>query len=626
MAERIQNNECSDLHLAIVVPTIVLMHQWYDEFQKHSNLPMNIIGMLGGGYRDSFTEGKRVLISVLAGAKDYLNKNVRDSKIGDKLMLVVDECHRAAAGEVSKVFKTPRRYNLGLSATPETAWAENYSETAPGKELGDIFYELSFEEALHLEIIPPFTIYHYGFLLSPQERQKYDELSRQISNAEQELKARAPEKMQSGNAFFSWIQSGINAGSDYSSLAQAFLNKTSLRDELLYNMSARREATLDIIKNELKTKPDAKIIIFHERIDSINELYLFLIKNKISTVIDHSELPNSYRQESLSMFHKDYAQVLVSAKALIEGFNCPATDVGIIVASTESVRQRIQSIGRILRKHGNEKSSRIYVLYAKDTKNEMIYKKNDWNDLIGLDCNRNFIWQKNTALTPIPMIKPLPDDTQIDPESLIEGIEYPGQYEGEEYSCDTSLNIKNSSGLYALNMDDIAKKIINIKRQAGKFKVTYTCNYVLARIPRGDNWETVFITRLEDSIKFQSNPLHGSSQNYDLSSWANSNEPGTILPVQDVVVQESLKYSQRRGGIIIKPVMGGQKFARFSNRANNKNMGLDAENLVAAIKGLISKGIFVNRFAITSDNIAIFRTKGVLKLLYKLSEGLEFPD
>src|SRR5262249_37792876 len=49
IAEQLQNRKDRDLRVAIVVPTIVLMNQWYEEFEQRSNLPMWAVGRLGGG-------------------------------------------------------------------------------------------------------------------------------------------------------------------------------------------------------------------------------------------------------------------------------------------------------------------------------------------------------------------------------------------------------------------------------------------------------------------------------------------------------------------------------------------------------------------------------------------------
>ena len=68
IAELVQNTEDKELRLVIIVPTIVLMHQWYDAILEHGNLPAEAIGRLGGGYDEDFGGGRRILVTVLASA------------------------------------------------------------------------------------------------------------------------------------------------------------------------------------------------------------------------------------------------------------------------------------------------------------------------------------------------------------------------------------------------------------------------------------------------------------------------------------------------------------------------------------------------------------------------------
>ena len=56
--------------------------------------------------------------------------------------------------------------------------------------------------------------------------------------------------------------------------------------------------------------------------------------------------------------------ILVTCKALDEGLNVPNTTVGVIVASTKSIRQRIQRMGRILRTADNKEKGTIISLYT----------------------------------------------------------------------------------------------------------------------------------------------------------------------------------------------------------------------------------------------------------------------
>ena len=105
-------------------------------------------------------------------------------------------------------------------------------------------------------------------------------------------------------------------------------------------------------------------------------IFAMLRKEGVPVVAENSQLPDSLRAESLHLFRIGAARVLVSARSLIEGFDVPAADVGIIVASSSSVRQRIQTLGRILRKKpGENRAAVLHVLYMAETTDEMIYEK-----------------------------------------------------------------------------------------------------------------------------------------------------------------------------------------------------------------------------------------------------------
>ena len=98
-------------------------------------------------------------------------------------------------------------------------------------------------------------------------------------------------------------------------------------------------------------------------------------ENNLPVVLEHSDLSKRLRDENIDLFRRDIAKIIVSAKSLVEGFNVPSADLGIIAASSGSPRQRIQSLGRLLRKSGKDDSlATVFVLYIKDTEDEAIYQ------------------------------------------------------------------------------------------------------------------------------------------------------------------------------------------------------------------------------------------------------------
>jgi len=632
IAELLQNTEDKEFRLVIVVPTIVLMHQWYDAIVEHGNLPAQAIGRLGGGYDENFRDGRRILITVLASASEQLAKVVQDANVADHLLLVADECHRAGASEMSSVFKTKRRWSLGLSATPEREDDDDagYDKSLLGKKLGPIIYEFTLADALREGLVPKFTINHYGLNMTATERQRYEALSRSITDAMSQL--RGQRDARSDGDFFSWARSvaSRNQG-DIGTIAMRFVSDTSKRRELLNHLEARHDAVIQLIDQEFRINPDARVILFHESITDVMHLFSCLWRRGLKAIAEHSELPTSMRETGLDHFRKGIARIIVSARSLIEGFNVPAVDVGIIVASSGSVRQRVQSLGRMLRRHrgpsGEEKTSCIHVLYAADSSEESIYSKLDWNETTGVDRNRYFLWdlQSDPRIQDGPPRTPLPTEAQIDANSLEPGRGYPGRYEGAELSCDSQRNVSNADGQYAVDTADLAEAVLRIKPSGGKFRVTPKRHFVLVRVPADDEWETLYVTQLARPLRFDV-PSRKSESNDEAIQWASNARTADPYPFGRLtLVDEGLRFKQKSGGVISKRVRGGEVFARCGDNAEDARKGADAARLVAAIKQLHQSGKKVNRIEINAARHVIYREAGQPYFICALDEGLEFP-
>lgn len=630
IAEAVQHTLEPDLRVAVVVPTIVLMHQWYDAILRHGNIPKEAIGRLGDGYEGDFEGARRILIAVLASATRQLPRLVKKANAGQHLLLIADECHRTGAKEMSQVFKTQRRWSLGLSATPEREddVDADYDKSLLGRQLGPIIYQFNLADAVREGLVPKFVISHYGLPMLPEERSRYEALSRSITDAMSQLRTqREPE-----GDFFTWARNVAtrNKG-ELGAIAMRFVTDTAKRRDLLNRLQARHRAVEALIQQEFAINKDARIILFHESINEVMELYLRLRALGFPVVMEHSELPGSIREAGLDLFRRGTAKIIVSARSLIEGFNVPAVDVGIIVASSGSVRQRIQSLGRVLRRHrgrdGEEKTSCIHVLYAADSAEEHIYGKLDWDETTGVDRNRFFLWNVDEApiSQPGPPRTPLPSEEQVHSEGLVPGDPYPGRYEGMELSCDTRGNISNAAGQFAADTGSLAAAILKVKGRAGRFRVTPRRHFVLVRVPADEDWQTLYVTHLPKPLRF----VEASSASADLSEarrWQEQANPGDDYPFAGIALCENgLRFKQRAGGLIGKKIRGGENFALQGDQAIDPVKGADATRLIHAIRALRKAGKDISRVAINAVGHAVYREGGQLFFICALNKGLEFP-
>lgn len=240
-----------NLRAAIVVPTIVLQNQWYDEIINNSNLPPQMIGRLGGDHKDQFSGQIKILICVLNSAALYLPPRLAaESKQEHNLLLIADECHKAGASFMQKIFLTKRAYNLGLSATPperedqyDTGQTDiaHYNQSLLGQELGPIIFELTVKEALQQGILPEFEIHHYGLSLTMEEREKYENLSRRIRDTTKELKQLGHHYGIHDSNIPRRAQELAKRQDELGLVAKQHLYLTNQRRHLLYNSASRQK-------------------------------------------------------------------------------------------------------------------------------------------------------------------------------------------------------------------------------------------------------------------------------------------------------------------------------------------------------------------------------------------------
>jgi hypothetical protein len=292
---------------------------------------------------------------------------------------------------------------------------------------------------------------------------------------------------------------------------------------------------------------------------------------------------------SLDLFRKGIARVVISARSLIEGFNVPAVDVGIIVASSTSVRQRIQSMGRVLRRHktagGEEKNPSIHILYVRNTVDEFIYEREDWGRLTGVERNLYYTWDttKEPELQPGPPRVCLPPDYEVDASCLKPDDVYPGRLEGELHFCDSQGNIRDHRDRQIVNPKPVYDAVREVLGRPGRFYVTPQKHYCLVRVLGGDEWETRFVTALHAPLALADAPS-GAQSTVNRTEWLRAANPGDPYPFELQEPTQKLKFSQKQGGVIAKKVHRAEFFALVSGEARNEQKGRDGVATVSETK------------------------------------------
>jgi superfamily II DNA or RNA helicase len=105
-----------------------------------------------------------------------------------------------------------------------------------------------------------------------------------------------------------------------------------------------------------------RAVVFHERVDAADKILQLLAKRGHRATIYHAGIGSAIRRDNLRLFRKGVFDVLVCCRALDEGMNVPEASVAVVASSTASHRQRVQRLGRILRKAKGKYAATVYTL------------------------------------------------------------------------------------------------------------------------------------------------------------------------------------------------------------------------------------------------------------------------
>lgn len=394
-----------NLKIKIIVPKIFLVYQWKNVLRTELSVPTDEIGCYYGKCKD--ISNKKYVIYVINSARYSISRHIiKDLHNGKSIFLIADECHHYSSMENFRIFDfypaLPKYrgafYSLGLSATPKTSEEGNALEPFLGKEI----YKYGFSNALEANIISDFSIFHIGVHFTAAENDAYAEYTESLALFLIKLKQLCPAlKKIEPSHFFAKLQNLAKSKNErISSLANSILMITYKRKEIVYLAEARIDCVNNLID---RLRDDSKIIIFGERIEVADIIYKQLsLRYPAQIGRYHSQMDEQSKKNSLAQYQSSEIRILVSCRALDEGLNIPETDVGIILSSTASTRQRIQRLGRILRKVSDKHTAYLYSLYVHES-NEGNYTYNEFDHSkvhhLSFDSiSHNFIFPEYEAL------------------------------------------------------------------------------------------------------------------------------------------------------------------------------------------------------------------------------------
>ena len=372
-----------DIMVRIVVPTIPLAHQWETALLHQAGSEKWRPGFFGGGKRDD--PERRVMIYIINSARDTLAGHIRrDLALQRHVFLICDECHHYTSKENRKIFGFVEDLNessdrleslylcLGLSATPFGTSNDEVLLRSLGKEI----YEYGFDAAVKEGIISPFTVCEVSASFFADERQEYADLTYRIGRALVQLLREHPElKKLRERREKSFIRAVMRiareADMDPEETACAYLMLTWQRKEISTLARARISCCLSILS---QLRRDDRVLIFCERITQAEEM-AGQIRRAFGNVcgIYHSQMTKEARARVLSEFRNQSFRILVSCRALDEGIDVPDANIGIVLSSTAVERQRVQRLGRVIRRAQGKAAACLYYIYIRESTDDAAF-------------------------------------------------------------------------------------------------------------------------------------------------------------------------------------------------------------------------------------------------------------
>lgn len=431
--ERLDRKLGGRLLVRIVVPTATLMLQWNKELREHLEAsqrvcsrrdlsqkdisegeavrgreyyeegpdgcgkgelsgkipnPQALIGLRGGGYKG--VQECKYMIYVINSARYELARQILARlRSGDAVLLVADECHHYESGQNRLIFEflpyvkecRGRFFSMGLSATLPSGQGERYLASVLGRRI----YSYGMAEASKLRTVCRYDVYHIGLSFLEDERMEYEELSESMNLLFRRLLGSYPmlERMELKERYELLRSLAGDKSKRLAETAAGYMGLSYKRKNLVCLAAARVGCVVDLVE---RLGRDERVIVFGERIRQADELYGLLQERYPGRVGRcHSKMGQQANKNALERFRLGETRILIACKALDEGMDIPEVAVGIILSGTSAQRQRIQRLGRIIRRKEGKEGAALYYLHMAESSEDACFLPEGGNRIFELE-------------------------------------------------------------------------------------------------------------------------------------------------------------------------------------------------------------------------------------------------
>lgn len=347
------------LLVLITCPFTNLVRQWSDELEQFGVHAIRASGAANkwrpvvSDVLAGFQAGTIPFAAIITTNTSLAGKSFQGliDQLPSSTLVIADEVHNLGTERLADSLPTQARYRLGLSATPDR-WLDPDGTARIRDYFGSTVFELSLSDAISRGILCQYDYHPITVELSPNEREKYLELSERIARlmaaGDRELTDMEPDGRLSSLLFARARLIGGAAAKIPAALEAARQHRHE-GHILIYCSDAQAEDS-----DELGEDTSRQVDVLIQRAG--------MPPNAMSVARYTSRESDRERAELERLFSAGDVEALVAIRCLDEGVDIPQTRTAIILASTTNPRQFIQRRGRVLRQAPGKTHAVIYDL------------------------------------------------------------------------------------------------------------------------------------------------------------------------------------------------------------------------------------------------------------------------
>lgn len=355
------------MKVLVIVPGTELLDQWRNKIE--TDLPLNKTGVFGAGHHDEFKKCDILISTVQSACKNIM------LPANTPALLIADEVHRYGSEIYKHALEDGFCERLGLTATferndqgIEEVLAPYFFNGIKCTNFSDcVIHGCGYARGIHEGILAPFRIGLIGLELSLEDMEKYCQLD--ISLYKKRLRL-IEEFGCIADPFGEFIKSvkkiaeGANGDLQATITARKYLFDFGNRRKLLSDNPKKIEALKKLVPLFFCVE---KTLIFTETAMASIQTAELLSENNLAALDYGCHLSKKERKARLAAFSSGNLKILSAPKALDEGVDVAEADLGIILSASQTKRQMIQRMGRVIRPKSDMRPANFIILYFRNT-------------------------------------------------------------------------------------------------------------------------------------------------------------------------------------------------------------------------------------------------------------------